>query len=609
MPRRQRELGGTVVPFPNRAMVASSASYKGTVARIYNANDKEWQARCYHHYRVCGEARFAAQFFGHALSKASLYDIYVVNDPYDRSIQRVTEGPALDTLRQLFDGTEGQAAMLAAIGTHFTIAGECYLIGRSVKTQDETNREVKDDDIWEIRPVTEVSTSGSGKNARWWISQDGYTNLDLGPDDTVIRLWVPDPANTTNADSPFRSLLPILDEIEYLTRYVFAQTTSRLAGAGIWPVPEEVDFPPPPGSDAHPEWSKADSLMRVLADAMTRSLDDPSSPTSKVPTVVTVPGEYIDKMKDSWITFWSELDSEAKGLRQEAIQRFALGMDLPPERVLGMAANLGTGGGTSNGVSHWGAWQIDEDTIKMHVEPMLEIVTQSLSVEYLRPALGEGSMATVRYDTTDLRLRPDRSKESIELYNLGLISGDVVVRENRFDPSDKMGDDERRTWLLVKMATGSATPDMVSAAMRALGVEIPEGLGDDGMNEARPDPSLEGHPVRELPNPDDSAAAALVAACDALVYRALERAGNRLRAKGVKPDGVPSYEVHTTMPGITQGHAAEVLTDAWACAEQVITGTGANPAKVLPVLNSYATSLLVAAQPHSREALVTWMKP
>jgi hypothetical protein len=586
-------------------MVASAAKYSGTVARIYNSNDKEWQDRCYHHYRVCGEARFAAQFFGHALSKATLH---VVSDPHNPRAERLTDGPAVDILRQLFAGAEGQAAMLSAIGTHFTIAGECYLIGRSAKTEDEKNRGVETTDIWEIRPVTEVRSNGSGKNAKWWIRQDGYTNLDLTDEDTVIRLWVPDPQNTTGADSPFRSLLPILDEIEWLTRYVFAQTSSRLAGAGIWPVPEEIDFPDPPDAQQHPERTKADSLMRVMADAMMKSFEDPGNPASKIPTVVTVPGEYVDKMKDSWITFWSELDSEAKGLRQEAIQRFALGMDLPPERILGMAANLGTGGGSSNGVSHWGAWQIDEDTIKMHVEPMLEIVTQSLSVEYLRPAVGPDSLDTVIYDTTSLRLRPDRSKESIELYNLGLISGEVVVRENRFDTADMMKPDERKTWLLVKMATGSATPEMVTAAMRSLGVDLPEGLGDNGMNQARPTPSLDEHPVRELPNPEDSNAAALVAACDALVYRAMERAGNRLRAKGVKPSGVASYEVHTTVPGITQGHATEVLADAWACAEPVIAGTGASPDKVLPVLNAYATSLLVSAQPHSREALVHWMK-
>jgi hypothetical protein len=82
-----------------------------------------------------------------------------------------------------------------------------------------------------------------------------------------------------------------------------------------------------------------------------------------------------------------------------------------------------------------------------------------------------------------------------------------------------------------------------------------------------------------------------------------------LREQGNKPSGVPSFEVHTAMPGITKGHAAEVLADAWACAPQVIEGTGASPDKVVPVLDAYATSLLVSAQPHSRDALVRWMRP
>jgi len=69
------------------------------------------------------------------------------------------------------------------------------------------------------------------------------------------------------------------------------------------------------------------------------------------------------------MTFWTELDAQSKDMRAEAITRF-FGRNGPPaEQILGMSANSGTGGG-SNGVSHWGAWQIEVTTIKMFVEPM-----------------------------------------------------------------------------------------------------------------------------------------------------------------------------------------------------------------------------------------------
>ena len=148
----------------------------------------------------------------------------------------------------------------------------------------------------------------------------------------------------------------------------------------------------------------ADSLMATLGDAMMRPIKDPSLPEAKVPTIMTAPGDQIKNAK--WITFWSELDTEAKGLRGEAIQRFALGMDLPMERILGMSANMGSGGGRSNGVSHWGAWQIDEDTIKMHIEPMLDVVCAALTkISYLRPVSGRRELRQRSSATTPPTLR------------------------------------------------------------------------------------------------------------------------------------------------------------------------------------------------------------
>ena len=114
------------------------------------------------------------------------------------------------------------------------------------------------------------------------------------------------------------------------------------------------------------------------------------------------------------------------------VRRFALGMDLPPEQVLGMSSNGGTGGGNSNGVSHWGAWQVEESTIKLHIEPMLDTIVSALTLGYLRPALGDNDDAVIVYDTSALRLRPDRSKEAFELYDRGLLSVDALLRENGF---------------------------------------------------------------------------------------------------------------------------------------------------------------------------------
>ncbi|HZX42849.1 MAG TPA: hypothetical protein VFE93_13495, partial [Myxococcaceae bacterium] len=287
------------------------------------------------------------------------------------------------------------------------------------------------------------------------------------------------------------------------------------------------------------------------------------------------------------------------------IRRFALGMDLPPGQVLGMASNMGTGGGTSNGVSHWGAWQIEESTIKLHVEPMLDTVCNALTMGYLRPTLADGTesvAAFVTYSTARLRLRPDRSKEAFELYDRGLLSPKALFRENGFALEDMASDDEVTRWLLIKAAGGSTTPEQVQAAMTQLGVDLGPVTSNQNPRQERPVPSLEQHPSR----PRTPAESALVAASEALVFRALERAGNRLRQSVAKPPGVPAYETHLYVTP-SNGQTAKLLDDAWSCAPMVLDGIG-DPEVVVPLLDSYCTSLIQGRQPHERNRLRNWLR-
>jgi hypothetical protein len=114
--------------------------------------------------------------------------------------------------------------------------------------------------------------------------------------------------------------------------------------------------------------------------------------------------------------------------------------------------------------------------------------------------------------------------------------------------------------------------------------------------EAQPPPSIEERPVNDLPD------AALIAACEGLVYRALERAGNRLRAAVTRPPNVPSYETHLFVKA-----KGKVLEDAWSCAPQVLDGI-ANSDRVIPVLDAYCQSLIAEQSPHKRERLVNWLR-
>jgi hypothetical protein len=586
--------------YPTASLVASAVRYSGKTARIYNPS-QHWQREAYRHYSICGEARFAAQFFANSLSRAALYSALVGPNG---ELTRETSGAGPENLRRIF-GPQTSAQNLAAIGLHMTIAGECYLVGREHRVPDFDADVESKGEVWEVVSTLEMEVTGG----KWQINyHNGRMPVELTDDDIIIRIWRPDPEKRIEADSPFRSLLPVLREIEALTLHMFAQTQSRLAGAGILFLPQGMTFPTPLDADGKPVEvsNEAEGFMRVVADTMMAVKKDQGNPASLVPIMVTAPDEAIDKAR--LMHFWSELDEKAMEMRSGAINRFALGMDLPPEQVLGMGSNLGTGGGTSNGVSHWGAWQIDESTVTLHIEPMLELVCAAVTISFLRPATDDTGERVVRYDTQNLRLRPDRSKESLELWDRGLIKAEVVLRENRFDPDDAMDDEERKQWLLIKIASGSATPEQVQGALGMLGVSLPTPEPAVApvapvapTRESRPAPSLEDHPTRREPD----RAAALLHISEALVLRGLERAGNRLRAscKGEAPK-TASFETHCVVPVKDPNY---LLEDAWSTAGIVLAGV-AEPGEVVPVLDAYCKMLFSQQMAHSRTRLAKWLE-
>lgn len=600
MAGRSRRRDEVEAVLPSNSLVASAVRYSGKVSRIYQPH-QAWQKEAYRHIAICGEARFAAMFMGHSMGRARLYAADYIEGVLTELGPETSAGAAI---KGLFNGDSGQNQMLTALGVHLTVGGECFLVGRKYRGDADRDRGIVvegdggESDIWEIVSPLEMQVKGS----QWTIVYgDGYANVDLTDEDVVIRIWRPNPARRIEAESPFKSLLPILAEIEWLTKHIFAQCSSRLAGAGILFMPEEMTFPPPPPVDGKPvEYAtKADGLMLTLADGMLGSLDDPSLPSALVPTVVIAPGEHIDKAR--LMHFWSELDAASLEMRAAAVHRFALGMDLPPEQVEGMSSNAGTGGGTSNGVSHWGAWQIEESTIKLHIEPMLELVCNALTIGYLRPSTD--GMELVKADTSGLRLRPDRSREALQLYDRGALNMKALLRETGFSDEDVPDAEEQRLWFLRKIASGSATPEQVLAALSALGIDlnVPESPVVTQPRESRPAPAL-GDPAR--PRDPSEMPSALLAACDALIYRGLERAGNRLRQTVGKPVNCPSYETHTLVQA--NGSGKRVLEDAFPTAPMVLEGIG-NPEKVVPVLEAYCSTLLAEQSPHSRDRLATWL--
>lgn len=538
-----------------------------------------WNHESWRFFDTIGEFRYACTWVGNILSRAKLV-VYKDGKPTDEDLP-------VAALAALFGGPEGQREMLRLLGINLTAAGDAYIFGED---------QGEDPDMWRVVAATQVSSMGDGDNMVWKI---GNTPLD---NPLAIRLWKPHPQKYSEPDAPARAVLPILGELEMLSKYVSAQGTSRLAGAGILGLPSEMSFGSVRtinGDDTDSQTitgGSADAFLIELMDTMMAAIEDQSDAAAKVPIILQGPGSAIEQIKH--ITFWTPFDENTKVLRDEAIRRLALGMDMPPEILTG-----------SGDMNHWNAWAMEEASIKAHTEPLLQIITTGLSEKYLRPYLedndideDEARRYSIHADTSEIRLRPNRSKEAIELFEHGELSAKTMLVENGFDPeADIPTDEERKTWLTRKVAGGSVNPEIVAYALSLLGVPIPAGLiqVQERTTEERPTPTLEDHPTRDIPSEPDIAAAGVV------VFRALERAGAKLRTKYpadlVAGGASMSNDRLYRYARIDEAMVPDLLGGAWECMDHL--GLNIAPSK----LDAYVRDLLLHGRTHTTSALTRFL--
>lgn len=586
-----------VVSSPVKSATAVIAAAKNYTGKVPTTGERPiipeaWQELAWRFYDEVGEYRYSVNWVGNLLSRAKLH-VLENGKPTKNAV-------ALELLEALFNGPEGQSEMLRQLGVHFTVAGDCYLVGMN------TGEDEQDD--WLVGAAS--ATRRDSVDGTWRVDVE-----EVPANSLIIRLWRPHPRVRRFSDSPTRAVLPILSEIDGLTKHVAAQVDSRLAGAGILFIPNEMSFGAPPSSepgddddDIPSPTSSPDELARVLAEVMSTAIEHRQDASALVPIVVQGPGEWLDKVK--WLTFATPLDQQAVELRTEAIRRLALGMDMPPEILTG-----------TSDMNHWSSWQVEEAAIKAHTEPLLGVICNSITEGYLRPMLKKAGEDETTFmlgaDTTQLRLRPNRSKESQELYDRGLLSAEATIRENGFDPdADIMDPKELVTFILRKMAAGSTTPNLVLAAAEALGVSLnvtPENIRVTETErviadptQATPDPSLQGHPEQGPPDPSQSEAeGALNAAAAVMVYRALERAGNKMKSRlaGTLP-GVRASDMYRHVKlDFARAPIDDLLDDAWSTCETFAPSLGVSTGWLTNALDTYTRGLLQFQKPFTAISL------
>lgn len=604
-----------------KSLIASAArlNLDGQGWRSYKFGDDTWQQEAWRLYDIIGELRFVANWIGSALSQVR---IYVAEVDKNGRIQKECEKPKIAALADtLFGSPTSKAEAMRMLGINLTIAGDAYIVGKGAEDGES--------DEWFVVSCSELKRWGGNVMQ---LYPDGSKDVLDKNKDIVIRVWTPHPRRNLWADSPTRAAMPMLWEIERLTRFVFAQIDSRLVSAGLMPIPKDISFPDSTETGGA-------GLTEVLMKTGSASLKGEGTAAGVVPTFVEMPLEALGKI--NLIQFTSELSQQALELRKEAIQRFAVAMDIDPSLINGVA-----------GANHWGSWQIIEGQIKIHIEPLMKRACDAFTIGYLKPGLKALKEDPDRfifwYDTAPLTFRPQRLTDTLNLFNAPypLVSAEAVRLAGDYAKSDAPSDEE----VLMRFTRELMLRDPTlfqNAAVRKVAGYTEEVLpaatviqGQQGSGPpAPPAPPTGIVPTAPPPVPVNSTAAnapggpeprtsgpsptappsgitastsvadpwSVLVTSHASVMRAMELAGKRTLTASTRGQhmDVPAHELHTKVIVAGRERAGTLLNGAFDQLRETVETLAirVNPNDLQSALHEYCTDLLLESKPHRIDRL------
>lgn len=600
--------------------------------KTWKFGNRDWQVEGWRLYDIVPEHRFLANWIGDSVSQARLF-VTEVGETGEETGE-VTE-ERIARLASVPMGTGAQRDdNLRLAGTDLAVGGECWIVGEGA-----ANNPAEAEGSWFV--VTSAAFKRIGGDV--FVSRPktrGGDNLKLRDGtDILIRCWRPHPNDVDQADAPTRAAIVPLREIELLTKREFAELDSRLTGAGVWFLPEGIDFPR--GED---DPAGLSGFMALMQRAASSSMKDQGQASSVVPMMASVPDqmvEHLDKLRPT--TFWSEMSAEISPMKEKAIVRVASAFEIPNELLLGMS--------TAN---HWTAWAISEEGIK-RIKSYLAYIADALTRGFLRPALeGMGVTNPERYafsfDTSPLAARPNRIDEALSLHERFLLSDEETVKAGAFDVNQMPTDEERVKQLVISAVRASPALLSEPAVQAVLGIAdlgIPVTAAPAPMNEPPDDEDdvVNGPPEDDEPpevEPGPGSAGAITSALDAriltgqidqrlssmarsarpapppspehvfnaaaklMVLRALELAGGRLTTPAERRGrwaDVPRHELHTRVGPITPDKVDKVTSGAWTYLPEVASDLGVDADDLCRLLQGYVTELLTRGMGHHDDLL------
>lgn len=479
-----------------RALTAAAVQLqindKGEVERFKQrraGGSSDWQSEAWEYYDAIGEIKYAFNLVASVVSRIRLYAA-VVDNPAESPVPARSSdvidarlaAAAERAIARLDSAYGGQAGLLRDAALNLSVSGECYL----VQFPERKGSGLKES--WDIRSTDELQLDS--KNSYVIIprrdiigtssSRSGANGIKLPNTAFVGRIWRAHPRYSEEADSSIRGLLDLCSELLLLNRTFRATARSRL-NAGALYLPDglsvaaspDPDYPYDDENDLNPGMTAeeaADEFEDQLMDAMTTPIRDEDSASAVVPLIIRGPAELGDKIKQ--FKFERAFDPALAERSDRVLERILQGLDVPKDIVTGLA-----------NVKYSNALQIDEALYKSHIEPLMLLIADALTVVYLRPALLASGFAeedvariTVWFDPSQVATRNDRAADADSGFDKMAVSYETWRRAHGFSASDAPDPNELAIRLLVEK--GSISPELTQAMIGAIAPEVMKSARD-----------------------------------------------------------------------------------------------------------------------------------
>ncbi len=448
-----------------------------------SAGSSAWQGEAWEYYDAIGEIKYAFNLVASVVSRIRIYSAIVENpseaptsvrnaSTIDPKLAAAAER-ALDRLDSAYGG---QAGLLRDAALNLSVAGECYLVQIPAKKGSGVP------ESWDIRSVDEVTADiRGGYNVISRREQSSGNNQQgvnkLSNTAFVGRVWRSHPRYSDEADSSLRGLLDLCAELLLLNRTFRATARSRL-NAGALYLPDglsvaaqgDPDYPyDEADSELNPGFTAEeaeDEFEDQLIDAMTTPIRDEESASAVVPLIIRGPAELGDRIKQ--FKFERSFDPALAQRADRVLERILQGLDVPKDVVTGLA-----------NVKYSNALQIDESLYKAHIEPLMLLIADALTIVYLRPYLvaqgyspSDVDKIVVWYDPSAVSTRNDRAMDADAGYDRGVVSQEAWRRAHGFSQADAPTPNEVAIRMLFEK--GAITPELTEAMLQTVSAEFME---------------------------------------------------------------------------------------------------------------------------------------